>query len=156
MQSLKSLLCKQPKPWSWGYILASNIWQTFAEGWKINLFDTFVIWNWSWRHSRRKWSSSNSQHTRVWTGVSNSTKCISSIYWPALWKNTQVKCNYIFIFVDMLPVLTCISQTTIDYLTKRFEPLISVTSVIGETSRSAAARGRTFFPKEPDPAIMWE
>jgi hypothetical protein len=40
------------------------------------------------------------------------------------------------------------------HLTKVFESEIPVTSVTGETSKRAAARGITFFPKEFEAAII--
>lgn len=40
------------------------------------------------------------------------------------------------------------------YLTKVLESEIPVTSVMGETSKRAAARGMTFFPKEFAAAII--
>lgn len=42
------------------------------------------------------------------------------------------------------------------YLTNSWGPEISMTSVIGETSKRAAARGSMFFPNEPEVAIMCE
>lgn len=42
------------------------------------------------------------------------------------------------------------------YLMNRLDSNISITSVTGETPKSAAARGRMFFPKEPEGAIMCE
>ena len=42
------------------------------------------------------------------------------------------------------------------YLTKRLDSEISIISVIGETSKRAAARGRMFFPNEPEGAIICE
>lgn len=42
------------------------------------------------------------------------------------------------------------------YLTNRLGSLILVTSVTGETSKRAAARGSMFFPNDPEAAIMCE
>jgi hypothetical protein len=42
------------------------------------------------------------------------------------------------------------------YLTNKLGSDISITSVTGETSNRAAARGRMFFPNEPEGAIMCE
>ena len=42
------------------------------------------------------------------------------------------------------------------YLTNWWGPLISTTTVTGETSKRAAARGNIFFPNEPEVAITWD
>lgn len=44
----------------------------------------------------------------------------------------------------------------INHLTNCLDSEISVTSVTGDTSKRAAARGSIFFPNELEAAITWE